>query len=603
MPARLGTLRYVVRAALTGIAVSSVDVEVRRQGATVSTDQSKTSGQSIAVNYKNAILVGQTCQVWRGETTRVSSSGGDNSFVVSDVTVTTVTFSGFSGTLSLVDDDRISISSSLPTLYKDASYGEELANPLESSTPNGEAVCNAPGGFYDIHESGGGVTTRLVADVYVTAEPYNIRVTDAPYFAKFDGSTDDRAAIQQAIDDMSDMIVSGNIGRGVVECPYGIARISAPLVLKNRVILRGVGKVGTQIEPTDSFSWNGTTDALVQIGAPAGGANIDNARVESMSLMCRMQANSIGLYSDQANEGAGWRDIAVRQAGLKGVYLASSPARNLACAGIDITGLTTGGIGIHLNAVTESNTFRDITVGAASIGTEYAHGILIEGASWANFERVHTEDAVIGVEYAATAQGVVDGLVGPRCQDALIKFNGDGQGVYNLNPVTCDHLIIDNSGHTGNTVTIDNGATGSYYYIGRGGTGGGRDLHTDFIGTVVTPTTRDTQLVRLVQGLVSMNNNFCFQRNPITAAATIDATLFANRGNYWTLSGATNVTSITCDSDDTGRLLIIAGAAPFPTIVDGGNINIKGNWVCGATGDTLTLICDATNWHEVARSV
>ena len=38
------------------------------------------------------------------------------------------------------------------------------------------------------------------------------------------------------------------------------------------------------------------------------------------------------------------------------------------------------------------------------------------------------------------------------------------------------------------------------------------------------------------------------------------------------------------------------------TLTDGSNLKIAGNFV-GTADDTITLICDGTNWFEVSRSV
>lgn len=67
-----------------------------------------------------------------------------------------------------------------------------------------------------------------------------------------------------------------------------------------------------------------------------------------------------------------------------------------------------------------------------------------------------------------------------------------------------------------------------------------------------------------------------------------------------TISGTTGITSITATGHSGAVVtLIFQGAL---TVTDGSNLKLAGNFTTTAD-DTLTLACDGTNWHEVARSV
>ncbi len=83
-----------------------------------------------------------------------------------------------------------------------------------------------------------------------------------------------------------------------------------------------------------------------------------------------------------------------------------------------------------------------------------------------------------------------------------------------------------------------------------------------------------------------------------TAAAALSITLGSDVA---LVSGNTNITSISNPGSFTGRkvTLIFSGT---PTVTDGGNLKLAGNFVATAD-DTLTLVCDGTNFYEVARSV
>lgn len=66
-----------------------------------------------------------------------------------------------------------------------------------------------------------------------------------------------------------------------------------------------------------------------------------------------------------------------------------------------------------------------------------------------------------------------------------------------------------------------------------------------------------------------------------------------------TITGTTGVTNITATGHSGAVVtLIFSGAL---TVTDGGNLRLAGNFTTTAD-DTLTLACDGTNWHEVARS-
>jgi len=68
-----------------------------------------------------------------------------------------------------------------------------------------------------------------------------------------------------------------------------------------------------------------------------------------------------------------------------------------------------------------------------------------------------------------------------------------------------------------------------------------------------------------------------------------------------TATGAVTVTSITA-TGNTGRIVTLVFADGNVTITDGGNLKLAGNLV-GTVDDTMTLVCNGTNWYEISRSV
>ena len=86
----------------------------------------------------------------------------------------------------------------------------------------------------------------------------------------------------------------------------------------------------------------------------------------------------------------------------------------------------------------------------------------------------------------------------------------------------------------------------------------------------------------------------------LASAATI--TLFSEHARddgYFNITGTTNITSITASRAGHVVTLVFAGILTF---TDGSNLKLAGSMTTSAD-DTITLICDGTNWCEISRSV
>lgn len=70
-----------------------------------------------------------------------------------------------------------------------------------------------------------------------------------------------------------------------------------------------------------------------------------------------------------------------------------------------------------------------------------------------------------------------------------------------------------------------------------------------------------------------------------------------------TISGASAITTLnTCASAVNGRVLMaLCGSSTTAGFTDGSNLKLNGNFTCTAD-DSITLLCDGTNWIEIARS-
>ena len=84
---------------------------------------------------------------------------------------------------------------------------------------------------------------------------------------------------------------------------------------------------------------------------------------------------------------------------------------------------------------------------------------------------------------------------------------------------------------------------------------------------------------------------------PVTKASAATVTLTEN-GNYYNITGTTNITSVTASWVGRVVTLMFSGVLDF---TDGSNLKLAGTMTTSAD-DTITLVCDGTNWIEIARS-
>lgn len=86
---------------------------------------------------------------------------------------------------------------------------------------------------------------------------------------------------------------------------------------------------------------------------------------------------------------------------------------------------------------------------------------------------------------------------------------------------------------------------------------------------------------------------------PSTTVASAATVTLPMAPDTFHISGTTNITSVTASWPDRTVKLIFDGILTF---TDGSNLKLAGNFVTTAD-DTITLVCDGTNWFEAGRSV
>lgn len=155
----------------------------------------------------------------------------------------------------------------------------------------------------------------------------------------------------------------------------------------------------------------------------------------------------------------------------------------------------------------------------------------------------------------------------------------------------------------GNTIT--DGAANMIYgiYVA----GGSQPTQSIFNNQVFNATAEAIRFASSTDELAMYANNLLIgtagaaANNPdipeVTAAATIT---LSTAQNVFRISGTTGITSINTAGHAGHQVTLIF--ASTPTVTDGSNLRLAGSFTATAN-DTLTLVCDGSDWYETSRSI
>jgi hypothetical protein len=253
------------------------------------------------------------------------------------------------------------------------------------------------------------------------------------------------------------------------------------------------------------------------------------------------------------------------------------------------------GAGELLPAGAEKNVIlgQDAVDGTSNAGVD--NNVIIGNAAAGTTSGSFASNVIVGTDAAIRVSGALSNvIIGSTAAQQLT--GGDDNTV--IGPWTATVGLTTGSsnifiGHdaaydeTGsNTLIIDN--------ADRGSEAAGR---TDsLIYGIMSATAADQTLT--LNASVSISETLTVDQDAIASATT----LALGNGNFFTVSGTTNITTMnTCDATNDGRhvTLIFSGILTF---TDGNNLKLAGDLVTSAD-DTISLICDGSNWFETARSV
>lgn len=153
---------------VNSVLVAGAAVNVYREGATINGDQVGTAPLTLTIRHPGKIVTGDTVFL-----------ENDNSvaYSVTAQTLTTLQISGFSGSLTVLDGQRIVPSNNQPPVYSDDQAGAAVSQPLTSDafgsivTSGGVGPLWMEGGAYHILAAGASAVARLYEVVVIAGEP------------------------------------------------------------------------------------------------------------------------------------------------------------------------------------------------------------------------------------------------------------------------------------------------------------------------------------------------------------------------------------------------------------------------------------------------
>ena len=449
----------------------------------------------------------------------------------------------------------------------------------------------------------------LPDDRYVWRSRIPLNVKD--YGAQGDGTTDDRAAVQSAID------AAVAMGGGTVFFPPGSYVIDDVIV--------GIERVGLKIPPEKPIRLLGSGMALNSNGSSPFPTRLIRRAGNSGTLLSATGSGTSRVWLEIS-------DIEFRGSGTSGVLVDvrignTVQFHSVRFVGANDSGLRMGNVynasGSHLRwqacgagAAAPACLFYGVSTAAGGSDTVQWNDLQFEGNG--------------GTDLKLTGNLTNDaGTVTSEVQMSQVKMEGGTAGAVN-----CPYIDLDYSQnckfsniaigvHGGRTVpplrkshpfggtradvfvnlTIDKVGTATMAH-GIDHVRAALQLENVTILGAATAAIRvrstvapgDFQLGKLV---TNAQRAILDERTALPAVASA-ATITPPRERLVSVTGTTDISSITPHEGGYVMALTFAGVLK---IVDGaGNLRLAGDFTTTG-GDVLTLVSDGTNWYEVARSV
>lgn len=234
------------------------------------------------------------------------------------------------------------------------------------------------------------------------------------YGARCDGKSDDRMAIQAAIN------ATKAAGGGTVLIPASsTCGVSGTLEMRNRVNVMGTNAAESKIKALSNFPEN---SPIIKFAASAQDYNITYSFLTNLSVDCADIRGCIGVYASSLNELSGLKQILVDNYGKYGIWLDTSGCQNWTLEDLYLasSAKATASIGLFINRASSSNVVKRITVFSKSSAPQDAG--IAEEYSDVVYEAVHIENHNDGLRFGTNSKGVAMGVFGHKTTQNLIHI-------------------------------------------------------------------------------------------------------------------------------------------------------------------------------------
>jgi len=461
-----------------------------------------------------------------------------------------------------------------------------------------EALSRLDGSFVEVYKTINNLNIpKIVPTIYNTA---NVKEN---FGAKADGVMDDTTSVKRAFAS----------GKPAVYFPNGTYIIAGPiqppanlLVFGNQATLKV--KDGNNNNMFEIFSDNVHFDNLIFDGnkanQSAGSLVLYHAakRFSARNLIMLNPFTSgilvevgsdIGIIQGCRIEGAG--DHAINLSSSNRMNVINNIVIDPGASGVNVsTCLYVNVVGtVATQSVVETSGFGGVRF---SNGSKFFNAV---GNTISDFTRgiFITTGSIFGTVVGNTidgagSQGMLIEGINPTFNLFLVVNNNvirnigktaNAEGIRLVDSLYCDisnNVIIDDRG----TLLMD-------YGIKASGTSDRLNITDNIINGI---TTRSIDIP--TGGNFNLNGNIIDPAESINIASAATITLI-NSGTYFNITGTTNITSVTASWVGRTVTLRFAGILTF---TNGSNLKLNGNFVTAADS-TISLICNGTNWYEVAR--
>jgi len=421
-------------------------------------------------------------------------------------------------------------------------------------------------------------------------------VKDSAYGAKGDGTTNDAPAIQAAID------AANAAGGGTVYLPAGTYLVKAKLELQSNVTLQGAGwaasivKVGKEAKcpaiSTKKFETGGIENPgicdLQVNGNLAENSGFTGNAVELDSInpfMARVWIKNgyTNLYTLQSAEDKA--STRPEDGVFYALRLYDSKAFNWYFEGphdsqiSTVLAKTNEGINIAVHRVSVWSNCH--AYGNAEYAWELAgatlHGCIGEGATKAQCAVMADGQKILNSEFFSA--GEKDGKVGIKFGDAThTAFSTQIEGV---RIEGCSNGALDFTSATASGSRITGWITASSGEAIKGTPSSSVQLDIQLRGGIALGVTPSCPSIASATEIELPNRWYTI---PVTTKVT----------------GTAEIKKIKAAAAGSILVLIFTSTAK---LIDGENLKLKESFVTITADDTVTLVCDGTNWYEISRSV